>query len=234
MTEPPPDDDDFHALTAQQAMTRCRAALKRLGELTVEEIDRDLARIDEVDQFEQLVLRARWMKEVDLWSAVQRSLKKYETPVGRYELVADVEGRLEWYKRRVAAEYERRVKADVELHRVTSPVEQIFLMEWHFARADEKCCARISPQKQVTLGGREVRIDFMVESRDGAKKLAIVLDGLDFHEETRRHAARERQLERSVVREGYTMFRFTGAEIVRDPKRCVEEIVSVFQPVERA
>jgi very-short-patch-repair endonuclease len=233
MTKPPLDDPDSHGLTAHQAMSTYRATLKRLDELTVEEIDRDLARVEGLDYFEQLVLRTKWMKEVELWLAVRSSMKQYETPLGRSELGVDgldLDGRLERYKKDIAADYERRVKSDIDVHQITSPVAKLFLMEWHFERADEKCGARIRPQHQVILDGRELRCDFMVESTDGTKKLAIELDRHDFQEETRQQAARDRQRERTLVRSGYSLFRFTGLEIVRDPQSCVEEVVSAFSP----
>jgi very-short-patch-repair endonuclease len=178
-------------------------------------------------------LRAKWTKEVELWLAVRSSMKQYETPAGRQELGVDgidLDGRLARYKKRIAAEYERLVKSDVDLHRITSPVGKIFLMEWHFARASEKSGARIRPQKQITLDGRDFRSDFVVESTDGAKKLALDLDRYDFDEMTRQQAVRDRQRERTLVRSGGSMFRFTGLEIVRDPRSCVEEVVSAFKP----
>ena len=106
----------------------------------------------------------------------------------------------------------------------------MFLMEWHFAGADDRCGARIIPQKQVTLDGRELPIDFVVESTDGTKKLAIEFGEHDFHEETRQQAVRDRQRERTLGRPGYSMFRFTGLEVYRDPRSCVEEVVSAFGP----
>ena len=90
-------------------------------------------------------------------------MKKYETPRGKLELIAqlfgdqigmvsqgrkipvDVEARLEWYKKRLAADYEKRVKNDMTFHKVTSPIEQIFLMEWHFLRVDEQHHVAIKP-----------------------------------------------------------------------------------------
>src|SRR5258708_719254 len=98
----PPDDNDLHGLTAHQAMSNYRATLKRLGELTVEEIDRDLAQVEGLNYFEQLVLRTKWMKEVELWLTVRSSMKQYETPEGRSELGVDgldIDGRLERYKK---------------------------------------------------------------------------------------------------------------------------------------
>ena len=233
MTIPAPDDPDGHALTAHQAMSNFRAALKRLGELAIEEIDHDLARVEGLDYFQQLVLRTKWMKEVELWSAVRSSMTKYETPVGKQELGvdgSDVDGRLERYKKHLAAEFERRVKADVDLHGITSPVGKIFVMEWHFTGAGEKSGASMVPQKQLTRDGRTFPIDFMVESADGTKKIAIELARNDFHEESRQQAVKDRQRELTPDRHGCSLFRFTALEIFRDPRRCLDEVVDAFKP----
>ncbi len=235
MIKPTPTqvDHDLHGLTARQAMAKFRTALKRLGDLTIEEIDRDLARVEGADYFEQLVLQTKWKMELERWSTVLGSREQYETPEGRRELGvdgSDVDGRLERYKKQLAADFERRVKSDVDLLGITSPVGKIFLMEWHFAGAGEECGARPVPQKQVTRKGREIRIDFMVESTDSKKKLGIELDRNDFDEESQQQAARDRQRERTLVGHGYSLFRFTALEILRDPRTCIREVIDAVKP----
>jgi len=226
------------------AITIFRAVINRLFELTIEEIDRDLAKVNTLELFDQLVVRARWTKMVDLLLAASRSIDKYKTPKGELEVMAqvfgsqlgfpaqtfpaDVGARLEWYKKRVAKEYEERVKTDVNLHDITSPIEQIFLMEWRFLKIDEQHGVKIQPQKQLTLDGISYAIDFIVESPDGRVKLAIELDGHDFHERTKEQAAYDRARERKLVRHGHTIFRFTGSEIVRNPRGCVDEVVGLL------
>lgn len=231
MTMPAPDDPDLQALTAHQAMSNYRAALKRLGELAVEEIDHDLARVEGLDYFQQMVLRTKWMKEVELWSAVRSSMTRYATAVGEQELGvdgSDVDGRLERYKKHLAAEFERRVNADVDLHGITSPVGKIFVMEWHFTGAGEKSGARMVPQKKLTRDGRALPIDFMMEAADGTRKLAIELARNDFNEEQRQQAVKDRQRELTPDRHGCSLFRFTALEVVRDPRRCIDEVVDAF------
>jgi 5-methyltetrahydropteroyltriglutamate--homocysteine methyltransferase len=43
-----------------------------------------------------------------------------------------------------------------------------------------------------------------------------------------KQAAHERARERTIVRHGYTIFRFTGSEVVRDPRKCVEEVIAII------
>jgi very-short-patch-repair endonuclease len=57
------------------------------------------------------------------------------------------------------------------------------------------------------------------------KWLVIECDGHDYHERTKEQAARDRSRDRALQSRGYTMFRFTGSEIFRDPVRCAEQVL---------
>lgn len=256
MTNPePPSDDDTPGLSAEQATRVYRAMIEKWFELMLQDLDRDRAELDAIEQHEaekageealrELVVRAKWAKRIDLLVAGHDSMKKYETKAGELELVAqrfgdqiglpaqstpaNIEDRLQWYKTRLASEYERRVKGDVNRHKIVSPIEQVFLMEWRFLRVDEHYGVTIRPQKKLDLGGNSYVIDFMVESPDGKTKLAIELDGHDFHEKTKEQAANDRARERMIVRHGYSIFRFTGSEVIRNPRKCVQEVASMLE-----
>lgn len=102
--------------------------------------------------------------------------------------------------------------------------------EMPFLRIDDKHRVAIKPQRELTLDGQMYRIDFLVE---GAKaKIAIEIDGHAFHEKTPQQAMRDRARERTIVRHGYTIFRFTGSEVFRNPRKCVEEVVSLIERTE--
>lgn len=58
--------------------------------------------------------------------------------------------------------------------------------------------------------------------------IAIELDGPDFHERTKPQAARDRARERTIVRHGYIIHRFTGSEVYRNPRKCVEEVIQLI------
>lgn len=92
---------------------------------------------------------------------------------------------------------------------------------------------RIFPQ--VRLPGRIV--DFLVMSGEidleqnphrlnpnTFGRIIVECDGHEFHERTKDQAQRDRSFDRNAQRLGITIFRFTGREIYRDPKRCVNEI----------
>jgi very-short-patch-repair endonuclease len=244
--EPPPG---FKGLSNDAAIEIHRAFIEKWFELMLKEINKDLAKVKDVELFDQLVLRAKWMKQVDLLLAGHDSMKKYNTPEGELELLAqafgdqlglpaqsfpaDIDGRLGWYKKRIAGEYERRVKNDVNTYGISSPIEQIFLMEWHFLKVDEQYGVKIRPQRELKLDGQSYTIDFMVESPNGKVRLAVELDGHDFHERTKEQAAHDRARERAIVRHGYAIFRFTGSEVFRNPRRCVEEVVAMIAGTSR-
>ena len=53
---------------------------------------------------------------------------------------------------------------------------------------------------------------------------AIECDGHDFHEKTKEQARKDKQRERALMADGYTVIRFTGSEIYQDPYGCAEEV----------
>jgi hypothetical protein len=68
-------------------------------------------------------------------------------------------------------------------------------------------------------------------------RLVIELDGHDFHERTKEQAWRDKSRDRHLTAHGYTVFRFTGSEVHRNPYRVADEIdaylAGVMRRVER-
>ena len=58
--------------------------------------------------------------------------------------------------------------------------------------------------------------------------IAIELDGHDFHERTKQQAPQDRARERTIFRHGYIIHRFTGFEVYRNPRKCVEEVIQLI------
>lgn len=140
----------------------------------------------------------------------------------------DIQRRLEWYKTRVATQFERSVKETFAAYGVGSPIEQLFVMEWHFQRVSERFGVTLRPQARVSTDAGQVNIDFVVNRANGLLPLAIELDGHEFHEKTKAQAAHDRKRERSIVRSGYLVVRFTGHEIFQDAAVCVKEVVDLI------
>ncbi|AVF65941.1 endonuclease domain-containing protein [Vibrio alginolyticus] len=68
------------------------------------------------------------------------------------------------------------------------------------------------------------RVDFLLKDA----RLIIELDGHDYHsskEQLEKDAIRQRYLSRA----GYTVIRFTGREVVRNPKACVDEVREIYK-----
>ena len=81
-------------------------------------------------------------------------------------------------------------------------------------------------QPQAQLG--DYRVDFALVANERwasdlnvEAKIVIECDGHDFHERTKEQAERDRSRDRVLTTMGWTVLRFTGREIVRDPMACV-------------
>jgi len=181
-------------LPDKTALEIYHALIKRYFELTLESVEKDIAIAADIDQrptIESVTARAKWSKKIDLmFEADDLFNRRYSGPKGELQLVQevfgeqlgldpflmadDIEKRLEWYKRRIAADYARTVKDRIENHRVASPIEQIFLMEWHFLRVEERFGVALAPQLEVTVDDRTYRIDFGVTKPGKAGDLPLI------------------------------------------------------------
>jgi very-short-patch-repair endonuclease len=94
----------------------------------------------------------------------------------------------------------------------------------------------VTLQAPTKIGGKDCRLDFRVRAVCGAPTvdgdnqtvavdLAVECDGHDFHERTKEQARRDRKRDRDLQALGYTVLRFTGSEIARDPRAVAKEIV---------
>jgi len=232
-------------LTNKDFLRVVEVACKRWSELLLKELKEDIENIESLDVFEQVYLLSYWDEQMDrIFESCEEKTedfdKKYlsiyrmlgeKIPVPTSDLKIDVANRLEWMKRRVARDYERSVKETINLHRITSPIEQIFLMEWKYSKAEERFNVKINPRKKVRTIGGAFEIDFLIKSSDDQTKLelAIELDGHEFHEKTKDQVIKDKRKERAIVTSGFPVLRFSGAEIVRNVRACVEEIISYLE-----
>lgn len=72
------------------------------------------------------------------------------------------------------------------------------------------------------------RVDFLIlyffEYMDEPKFIVVECDGHDFHEKTKKQAARDKSRDRFLQTKVHKVFRFTGSEIYNDPSGCADEI----------
>lgn len=62
----------------------------------------------------------------------------------------------------------------------------------------------------------------------GPIRLCIECDGHEFHERTKEQAARDKRRDRELATAGWTVFRFTGSEIWKDPRGCVDQVMELI------
>lgn len=124
---------------------------------------------------------------------------------------------------------------DSDLMEIKSPIEQAFylVMNPYIGYLRERSfveAVAFDPQYSIKAGGKTYRADFSlgVLLRDNTTlNYVIECDGHDFHEKTKKQAAHDKQRERALIAEGYTVIRFTGSEIYSDPHKCAEEVYSL-------
>lgn len=97
----------------------------------------------------------------------------------------------------------------------------------------------LSPQQEIKINERKYRVDFllapvMTEGNLLYPNIVIECDGHDYHERTKEQAATDKSRDRALQKEGYRVVRFTGSEIVNNPKRCAWEVVHIVKQVEKS
>lgn len=117
---------------------------------------------------------------------------------------------------------------------------EIELVGWHPPRLDlqglidHTCrfdCIYVAPQVEVRKIRFSYRVDFLAMAIFGgnSRKLAIECDGHAFHEKTKEQAQRDKERDRALLSYGIPVMRFTGAEIWKDPMKCVGQVGSYFE-----
>lgn len=116
---------------------------------------------------------------------------------------------------------------------IQSPIEAVF---WAWWQAFEAVSAIHKPEvvplalreqhEIVTCSAQLYRLDFSVYRYDTQEclKVAVELDGHDFHERTPEQVTRRDTRDRHLQADGWTVFHFSGREITRDPFACVSEV----------
>jgi very-short-patch-repair endonuclease len=118
-----------------------------------------------------------------------------------------------------------------------SPLEEAFDLWWEVVR--RHICHQIYalPQINVTAQGRPYRLDFQIYiggfvadlAREHAieqSRIAVELDGYEFHERTPAQVAARNQRDRDLQMDDWTVFHFSGSEFHRDPAACITTVLS--------
>jgi very-short-patch-repair endonuclease len=87
----------------------------------------------------------------------------------------------------------------------------------------------LQPQAPIATERQTYNVDFLVSKRDGPSiRIAIELDGHEFHERTQTQAGRDKSRERAIVSAGLPLLRFTGSEVFNNPRGVIDEVVAYF------
>jgi hypothetical protein len=124
---------------------------------------------------------------------------------------------------------------------VESPIEAVFLLWWFVVISDQPDSDRfkwwLTGQVPIEVGGRKYRLDFEIwpESFDHFKhvrdsgvaipRLAVELDGHDFHEKTKEQVTHRNVRDRDLQMAGWQVFHISGSELVRDPETVVQHVL---------
>jgi hypothetical protein len=122
-------------------------------------------------------------------------------------------------------------------HPMQSPLEATFWLWWQAAQfaceiTPDVC---LKPQLEATTkDGETYRLDFaVVPSYDREQnmikwgcdipKIAVELDGHDFHERTREQVIHRNKRDRALQADGWLVLHYSGSELVRDPYGVIHD-----------
>jgi len=236
------------SLTTAQYLSITRAYIEKLTELALRDLDADISLMPTLNVVDESYKLAYWRKFTDSIGAAgitrEDDMKTHVTDEEKWNLILemyghlfpdlpstamrpDVKSRLDWFKRRIAKEFEVEFTRQINANVISSPIEQIFLLEWKFADLDKKLNVHLSPHEPVSTEVGSYAVDFLIVPADPALdqvKIAIELDGHEFHEKTHQQVRHDKARERAIVQQGVTVLRFSGSEVVRNARGCVEEV----------
>lgn len=116
-----------------------------------------------------------------------------------------------------------------------SPIERMLAiamydLKRYWATLSDDGEININTQSEIKCCKKTYRVDFLVSAMvNGKEKKAVIeCDGHEFHEKTKEQANRDRQRERDLTKNGYTVVRFTGSEIYNDIHRCIVDIKEII------
>lgn len=146
----------------------------RLAELTLQGLEDTISSDGSQSEFDELYMRAVLDELTDRLNEVLCSHRRFPLPVETMEdldeqvsvlcrrhpefakvaqradrIYSDVATRLESAKRRIADQFNKEFRQTVNKHEITSPVEQIFLIEWGISQIERRYKVRLMPQETI-------------------------------------------------------------------------------------
>lgn len=121
---------------------------------------------------------------------------------------------------------------------IESPMEFYFALAWYLYADTDKYS--LYPQWDIDgNNGKLYRADFHIvnDKEDGwgergsdtpVRALIVEVDGHEYHS-TKYQRERDSKRDREIIAEGYEIMRFTGSEIFKDAKACVQEVINYLE-----
>jgi len=158
------------------------------------------------------------------------------TRLSRDEREQHIDAAAKWIERGFYSDVMTELEEDTEIaEKIESPLEEVFWIWWQAVRHVSDVKLDAIPQKEVTIDGEMFRLDFAVcadsdELWEGHRhglswpKLAIELDGHDWHERTPEQVARRDHRDRVLQTDGWKIFHFSGREFLGQPLARVSQL----------
>jgi very-short-patch-repair endonuclease len=135
--------------------------------------------------------------------------------------------------RRIEKEFLQELAQLVSDYNIDSPIERLMLLPLIYVKLLIRVAGynerlKIIPQHAIGT----YRVDFFIEfwREDHHHRSCIIeCDGHNYHERTKEQARRDKQRDRFLQAQGYTVFHFTGSELYRDLPRCGKEVMDFLQ-----
>jgi very-short-patch-repair endonuclease len=111
------------------------------------------------------------------------------------------------------------------ISKAESPIEVVFWL-WFYTLCgfnDKASEITHACQWEVEAGGRTYRLDFAVPM----VKIAVELDGHDFHEKTKEQVTYRNMRDRDLQAAGWTVLHFSGSEVYRNGAQAATDVINL-------
>lgn len=126
------------------------------------------------------------------------------------------------------------IKSAIDKAANRSPLEAIFFAAWLALelgfrhRYPGSPLFSLTPQLEVEVEEARYRLDFAVffdRAAHPSIRVAVELDGHDFHERTREQVISRNARDRALQSAGWHVFHYAGSEVAASPLRCASEVI---------
>ncbi len=125
---------------------------------------------------------------------------------------------------------EKRCESPLEVELVRALLRAFDVMAARAPAIGEGVYGRLYQQYGVSLGPDLYRLDFAILK--GSLRVAVEVDGFEFHDATPETAERDKARDRALVAAGWRVLRFSGREVHRSAHACVDQVFATIEALE--